>query len=49
MMVVSDAKIEYGKIQGDVYVRDGGDFTFHGMLTGTLTVGIGGHADVHGT
>lgn len=47
-MTVSDTKIEYGKIDGDVYVRDGGDFALHGMIVGTLTVGPGGHAEVYG-
>ncbi|WP_131807568.1 hypothetical protein [Mycolicibacterium wolinskyi] len=48
-MVISDSRTERGTIRGDVYVRDGGDLTLRGMILGTLTVGAGGYAHVHGT
>ena len=38
-----------GVVQDDVLVCDGGDLTLIGMITGTLTVGMGGHARIFGT
>jgi hypothetical protein len=49
MLVISDTRVERGTIHGDVYVRDGGDLTLRGVIDGTLTVGIGGYAQVNGT
>jgi hypothetical protein len=54
--VIADLRIlvirEFGRkpraARGDVYVRDGGNLTLCGMIIGTLTVGIGGYADVRG-
>lgn len=47
-MVITDTRSEVGTLRGDVYVRDGGDLTLLGMVTGTLTVGVGGFARVCG-
>ncbi len=48
VMVISDKRTESGTIDADVYVCDGGNLTVHGLITGTLTVGMGGYADVFG-
>lgn len=47
-MLISDARIEGGKIQGNVRVTSGGELTLSGMITGTLTIESGGYASVGG-
>ncbi len=39
-------KVEYGKLEGDVYIAD--EFTLHGMITGSATVATGGRLVLHG-
>lgn len=48
-LVITSSQEEHGTIHGDVIVQDGGDLILHGMIVGTLTVGVGGHAHVFGT
>ena len=47
--VITGKDTEMGVVQDDVLVREGGDLTLIGMVTGTLTVGGGGHARIFGT
>jgi hypothetical protein len=46
--VITYPHTERGTIDGDVYVCDGGDLKLFGVITGTLTVGLGGYAHVRG-